>query len=75
MTTDAPDLLAMARTALAASTAASAPRVQTHYIAAARVALEELRAAVAELDRLISAREETLARAAGPAQLQIGVSR
>jgi hypothetical protein len=60
VTVAAPDPLAVARSALAASSTADDPEVAAFYCALARNALEEAKSKVASLEPVLLAREREL---------------
>jgi hypothetical protein len=60
-----PDLLAMARTAVSASTASTDDRMAVFYVASARIALASLAEEMRALEVHIAAREDELLRRCG----------
>jgi hypothetical protein len=66
-----PNALRRAAAALAASTRCSDVAVAIHYVAASKLAIEEARAELAQLQALLQAREAELVRLGQPAQLAL----
>jgi hypothetical protein len=65
------DLFAMARAALGASTTSEDTEIATFYCASARLSVQRAKAELAEIERVLIARERELGRRATPKQLAI----